>query len=136
MPITLRLCEDSRILVYTIVGRWEIPDIVGKFEEERTIRDRVQHRIHMFVDLRAMQNVPAKLIAIRGAPGMTHPTSGHVAIVGASAIARTLGQSLFRVLGFDRAHFFDSEDDAWIFLRSVLAAEAHTSRPTTDASHA
>ena len=123
MPITLKSREDGRILVYTIVGRWEIHDVVEKFKEELAFRERASRTVHLLVDLRLMQNVPAKLITIRGAPGMSHTTSGYVVMIGASPMARILGQSVFRVLGFDRARFFDIEELAWTFLNSVLTAE-------------
>lgn len=124
MPVTLELRADGHVLVYTFKGRWSVNEVVALFPEEKRLRDSASHTVHALVDARASRNIPAGLTNLRHGPGPNHPTSGYVAFVGVAPLQRRLVTAIYRLIRFERFKFFDTEEEAWVFLNGLVAAEA------------
>ena len=124
MPVTLELRENGYVLLYTIRGRWDVSELIALFPEEKRNRDAAQHTVHAIVDLRAGRNIPTGLTRVRHGPGPTHKTAGYVALIGVPLLTRPLAVAIYRLLQFDRYKFFDSDTEAWAFIREKIATES------------
>ncbi len=122
MPVTQELIENGRILQVVFTDPWTERDMTGLFPQAQQYYDNARQKIHMLIEMRSRHATQGALRA-RYAPGLSHPNSGSIAVVGANSIARTLGEAVFRLAHFGRAKFFDTREEALSYLRQLLAEE-------------
>jgi hypothetical protein len=125
MPVTLDLRENGHVFHYIITDPWSLADLRAVQAQEIAWGENKPYRIHAFVDMTGMHHFPTGWFNIERAPDRRRGrvNSGNMAIYGASTFIRRLSESVFRVMGFDRARFFDKPDDAWVYLRGLIATE-------------
>jgi hypothetical protein len=129
MPITVELKENGHILYAVFKAPYDLAEAVAGRDKEEALRDASDHTIHSLLILSDSKRPPANIlrVASRGT-SFSHRTRGKIAIVGGSPIARTIVQMAAKVARgrFENIRFFDREEDAWKYLRSVIAQEQAT----------
>jgi hypothetical protein len=123
MPVTMEYVENGRVLLYTFTDPWDAQDLMGFYAETRAYLDKAEHKVHTLVDVRNARRVPTRVMDLRRGPDWSHPNSGHVAVVGAATAISIFVQAVFRISRFDRVQFFNTMDEAWTYLRKLIAAE-------------
>jgi SpoIIAA-like len=122
MPVKQELRDNGRILQVTFTDPWTVKEMTDHFPEAQQYYDSATHKIHMLIDMQSRVGTQGALRA-RHAPGLVHRNSGFIAVAGANALARTLGETVFRLARFDRAKFFDNQEAALAYLRQLIASE-------------
>jgi hypothetical protein len=132
MPIKLEIRENGHAFYYVYADPWSVPELL-KIDAEIVAPhlSSATHKVHSVVNMKASRQIPSGLLQIRrGIVGMKHPNSGLAAIVGAPMFIQTLNDTVTRLAHFERGKLFKTEDEAWAFIRDVIAREA----PTTPAT--
>ncbi len=127
MPVTLELQENGRVLIYTFVDPWEIGDLIALYPQSQEYLRTAQRKIYTLADVRRAKKIPSGILNLRHGPDWSHPNGGTVAIVGANGLLRTFASIVFRLSGFEHATYYDSVEEAWAYLRSVLSDEPEAS---------
>ena len=123
MPVTNKLCDNGRILYRVIADPWTVEDLLRADALLKLHYDQANDKVHMLVNVRGARRVPPAVYRLGRGMTLSHPNSGYIALVGASSMTRRLAENIFRIACFDRARFFDIEEDAWAFLRQFTPAE-------------
>jgi hypothetical protein len=124
MPATVTLEEDKHILHYVFADPWTLDDMVLITREGKQYYDRSDHKIHVLLDVTQTRKVPPGILTARNNPDVTHPNSGHIAIVGAAGIIKAIGEMIVKTTNMSKIGFYTSEQDAWVHLRQLIAEEA------------
>jgi hypothetical protein len=122
MPVKQELSDNGRILQVTFTDPWTVKEMTDLFPQAQQHYDNTTQKIHLLVNMQSRHGTQGALRA-RHAPGLVHRNSGAIAVSGANALARTLGEAVFRLARFDRAKFFDSQEAALAYLRELIASE-------------
>jgi hypothetical protein len=123
MPVTNKLAEDGHILYRVVSDPWQVEDLLCADEQVRVHYDHAEHKVHLLVNVSDVHRIPPAVFRLGRGMTITHPNSGHIILVGATTLTRRLSETVFRIAKFDRAHFFDVEEDAWTYLRQIVADE-------------
>ncbi len=123
MPTKVELRENGRVLHYIFTEPWTLKDMEEAAAKARTYYDAADRKLHVLFDARAISSLPSGLLRARNNPDMRHPNSGHIAVVGASTVLQVIAETILRITRFQRARFFQSEDEAWAYLRRIIAEE-------------
>ena len=124
MPINCELRESGHVVYIVASDPWTAAELRAAYRIETPFFDAVGHRVHTLANLAETHHVPAGVLGARsGSPHVFHPNRGEIAIVGASSLLRALLETAVRVVRFQGLHFFDTEDEAWDYLRAVIARE-------------
>jgi hypothetical protein len=124
MPVTMELKENGHVAYYLFTEPWQTSDLTSLYPQDIAHRNNVDFLVHTFMTLRNIRNIPIDIIsARRGAPAFTHPKSGQLVMVGAQLLARRTAEMIFRLAHYQRARFFDTEEQGWAYLRQIIAAE-------------
>src|SRR5258708_17571894 len=125
MPVTLRICEDGHVFHYVYTDPWDLRELLRlDAEQVRPHLESVNYKVHSVVDLRGSHEMPSGILRTRVMlAGMRHPNSGVAAVVGASQFVRVLNEVVTRLSRFDRGAFFETEDQAWNYIRDLIAKE-------------
>src|SRR5690349_1195029 len=125
MPATLELVENGHVINAVIAQPWQLQDVLEAYETETKWRDQAAWKLHTLLDIRRAPPSPKGVLSLaRQSPSLIHPRRGAVAVVGGSAFGRTIVEMACRIAGFNHVRFFASPDDAWKYLRQVLAEES------------
>ncbi len=124
MPVILSFCEDGYVVYVAVEDPWAVNDILSLYEQEKAHYDKVSHKVHALYNLSKVRQMPTNaLAAARGNPALYHPNRGQMAIVGAKSFTRTIAEIITRVARFDRIVFFDTDEQAWKYLRELIVEE-------------
>ncbi len=124
MPITLEARENGRILHIVIADPWTITELRRTIAQVRAYLDCASGEIHTLLNVRRLRLIPPNTLQqIQHDLVLDHPHNGELVIVGSTQPLRMLAEFVFRLTRYDRARFFDTEDDAWIYLGQVILAE-------------
>ncbi|MCE7948411.1 MAG: hypothetical protein DYG88_13390 [Chloroflexi bacterium CFX4] len=123
MPIVQVLEENGRILRVTFTDPWSAEEMLKEFESTKHYLEEATRPIHLLADMRAAKRTTPGALRAREAPMLHHPMGGQVAVFGMNAVGRTLAETVFRLIRFRRARFFDSEAEALAYLRGLIAAD-------------
>jgi hypothetical protein len=123
MPVTQTLEEDGRILRVIFVDPWSAEEMLKEFEDTKHYLDKATRPIHLLADMRGANRTTPGALRAREAPVLHHPMGGQVAVFGMNAVGRTLAETVFRLIRFRRARFFDSEAEALAYLRGLIATD-------------
>ena len=119
MPIKLEFSPEKHIITLVWTDPWSLNDLDQIYEAERHFFDEASgYKVHTLVDVRNMHTVPPRALTRRQSPNVTHPNSGRIAIVGASAFVGSLASAGFKITGYDRAKFFATLEDAQAYLEA------------------
>src|SRR5437870_3207527 len=125
MPANLELLEDGHIISAVITVPWQLQDVLDVYATETTLRDQAAWKLHTFLDLRGATPAPKGVLSLaRQSPSLNHPRRGAVAIVGGSTFGRTIVEMACRIAGFNQIRFFAAPEQAWNYVRQVIAEES------------
>lgn len=125
MAIDVDFLENGRIVRVTFSEPLTMADVREAFKKDQLHRDAATNgrKIHALINTQAIRRLPPGVLEGRRSPSLVHPTSGQVVVVGASPFARTISETVFRLVRFERVQFLDSVDEALAYLRSMIAEE-------------
>jgi hypothetical protein len=123
MPLTIEMHESNRILCLKYLAPLLLQEIFDIYPKDKAYRDAVNHKVHTYIDVRQMGEIPSGILSTRFAPGHLHPNSGYIVVVGASNHAQVLGAMMAQLQGENYFRFFDSEVEAWDFLNETIAKD-------------
>lgn len=124
MPVTMEFRENGQVAYYNLADPWETSDLTTWYPQDIEYRDSVSHVVHTFMNVSAVRRVPSNIIRARiAAPAFIHPNSGQLIMVGAKAFPKTVAETIFRLAHYERARFFDTEEEGWLYIRQLLANE-------------
>jgi len=123
MPASVELRENGRVLYYVFTEPWTLDDMRAVTRKARPLYDAARTKVHVLFDARGMSSLPSGLLTARNNPDVRHPNSGHIAMVGASPLVHMIAETITRISRFNRIKFFQTEDEAWAYLRQVIADE-------------
>lgn len=123
MPVTTELRENGRVLYLVYEDPWTIADVAVIDRQFIDILHQATHPIHALLNVQQIHEFPSGIFTARIEMILTHPMSGHLAIIGTSNLVRVFGQTMMRLRGFSRARFFNHEEDGWHYLQQIVAEE-------------
>jgi hypothetical protein len=126
MPITVELRENGHVIYAVFAFPYTLQDAIDNREKEKALRDKGCGMIHSLLNMSAGGKPPNGVLKVaREGPSFIHPTRGKIAIVGASFFSQTIVQMASKLARrrFENIHFFQSEEQAWTFLREQIAQE-------------
>ncbi len=125
MPANLELLENGHVISAVIAVPWQLQDVLDAYATETTWRDQAAWKLHTILDLRRATPAPKGVLSLsRQSPSLIHPRRGAVAIVGGSAFGRTIVEMACRIAGFNQIRFFATPEQAWDYIRQVIAGES------------
>ena len=125
MPLTFEVRENGRLVCARITDPWTLAELETFGRQEKLVRDGSHVVIHSLVDVRGMHRIPPGFLNMaRRMPVLNHPTRGHMVIIGASAFATALTETLIKITRAGKIKFFKTEEDAIEYIRKVIAEEA------------
>ena len=124
MPITAETRENGRVRYYVITDPWKTNDLIAEYPGDQAYRDSVDFTVHMLMNISQMKHIPPGLLAARkDAPALKHRRSGYLVMIGAGTFPRVMAETIFKLAHYERAVFVDTEEEAWAFIRKVIAEE-------------
>jgi len=121
MPITIELRENGYVLYSRLTDPVPVNEFKAAFIPQQEYLDQAGHKLHILVDISQHKSPPpGALASARQTPVLRHPNSGEVVFVGASIFMQALSSAVSRLTRFDRLTFFDTEAEAWDYLRRVI----------------
>lgn len=124
MPITVETREDGHVRYFVITDPWRTSDLIAQYPSDREYRDSVDFTVHMVMNVSKMKQIPpGLLVARKDAPALSHRRSGNLVMIGAGGFARIMAETIFKLAHYDRALFFDSEEEGWQYIRQAIAEE-------------
>lgn len=123
MPVTMELRENGRVLYWVITDPWKVKDLIPLVRETRRLFDSARHKIHSLTNDIHTRQIPAGVLRLREVGPWSHPASGQLAVVGLPALGTALLDVIAPVTCFDRAKYFNTEEEAWAYLRQAIAEE-------------
>src|SRR5271166_3843437 len=124
MPITLELVENGHIFHYVYTDPWTVQQLIGLTPQLLDYYNKSPHKIHTLSDTTRIRQVPPDVMRVQCVPNLSHPQSGNIAIFGATMLIETLSTTIFRLARFNRVKFYAREEDAWAYLRAIIAEES------------
>ncbi len=123
MPITLEARANGRILHIIMADPWTITELKRTIAQVRACFDCASQEIHTLLDVRWLWLIPPNTLQqIQHNLVLDHPHNGELVIVGGTQPLRMLTEFVFKLARYDRARFFDAEDDAWTYLEQLIVA--------------
>jgi hypothetical protein len=122
MAVHLEKQYDGYVLHYTFTDPLDLNDLVLAYQEERRIRDATPHTVNGLVDFRKLTTAPKNWLAARNGPGLSHPRSGQIVIVGMNTMLKILVDTIMSVAKFKRIKTFDTIEAAHEYI-SVLVTD-------------
>jgi len=126
MPATVELLENNRVIYFNYTEPWTIDELNGVIEGAHTYMKNATQKLHMIANVRNIHSVPPQIFRTRNAPILSHVNSGNMAVVGAPSLVKTLSEALFRIASYKKSVFFNTEDEAWNYIRKLITSEVAT----------
>jgi hypothetical protein len=122
MPIDFQILDDGHIVRYVYTDPWTMSELDAVTEQDIAHRQQAGHKVHSLA-ITKINIIAAGSLKVRKSPSLNHSTAGGVAIVGSSKIVRLFADTVLKLAQFDRAKFFDTEDEALVYLREIIRKE-------------
>jgi hypothetical protein len=124
MAVSMEIRENGQVAYYVLTDPWETNNLTDLYPQDIRYRDSVNCVVHTFMNVGGVQHVPSNIIRARlGAPAFIHPNSGQLVMVGAKIFPKTVAETIFRIAHYERARFFDTEEEGWHYIRQFLQGE-------------
>ncbi|MDX2140380.1 MAG: hypothetical protein SF123_20005 [Chloroflexota bacterium] len=123
MAASFRLIEDGHAIYYSYSDPWTLEEALQVGEAVLPHYDVAPHHIHAIIDLRNAKSAPAGVLRTRNSPIVTHPKAGHLIVLGANSLLKTMGDVASRLSGYNRIMFCTTEEQAMAELRAVIVEE-------------
>jgi hypothetical protein len=130
MPVTLEFRENGHVLHYIFSDPWEVGDLTALYPQSTAYLQNAPGKVHTLADVRDAHRLPSGLLTVRHGPDWSHENGGWIAVVGAMSLLKIFANIVFQLSQFDRVVFFDSEGEAWAYLRNAITAEVQTAALT------
>jgi len=129
MPADVRLSDDQNYLIYELSDPLTMDELVTAYDEEKRLRDLIPHTLHSITDMSKVRGIPHNWLTAKSGPGLTHPRSGLITIVGISVGLRIIVNTIFSIVGYRRVQFFAAREDAIAAIEKEIEKEK---APTTE----
>jgi hypothetical protein len=123
VPVDLEICENGHILYCKFYDPWTIDEVIAVFPQARLHRSQMPFKVHMLADLHTTQTSPKSVLRADLASELLYPNTGNLAIWHQSGLLKSLAKIGFQLIRYDKAQFFNTEHEAWSWLRECIAAE-------------
>jgi hypothetical protein len=124
LPATVELREDGHVIYFMVTEPWTLDDLIAVNQKAAIWVEYADHTVHLLGNAERIEQMPDGIMSIHRVAPVSHPNSGYVAIVGASALVKSFTIDVLRLANFSRLKFFDEEDSAWAFLRDTIEQES------------
>lgn len=121
MGAKLELRENGQVIYFLYEEPWSIDDIKRVNDEAVVYLDQAVKDMHILINVEQIRQVPSGIMRARNVPTMTHPRCAHILICGASMIVRALSETIFKVARYQKAKFFNTEEEAMNFLHDIIS---------------
>ncbi len=122
MAVQFTLAENDRVLVYTFIGHWEIDELVDTLPHTYELVEKTGKTVHLLIDLsQTPYKTPKNIFRTRAIT--MHPKIGQIVFLGTSAFSQMLAQAIFKLMHVERFKFFEAPEQAWAYLRQLIADE-------------
>ena len=122
MPVTVEMTYEGYVLHYEFSDPWDIPDLVAAFEEERKLRESVDHTLHSIIDFSRARSIPRNWLQAMRGPGLTHAKTGELVCVGLSSGLKMLLDIVLRLAKFKRVKLVDTLEEAHAYMQPLVEA--------------
>ncbi len=132
MPITIELQENGRVVYGVFVHPYTLNEAVAALKQDQEFREQTGGIIHGIIDVSRSGKPPHGLLKVaKDSPSLVHPTRGKIAVIGASFLSQTIIQMASKLARrrYENIHFFNTADEAWTFIRKVIADEKVSAVP-------
>lgn len=124
MAVEVQFLEDGHIIYQKLVSPWSLTEMNDLHAEEKPHFDKFPYKVHTLVNALESKVLPSGALGARlNSPSIFHPNRGKLVIVGASQFVRSMCQAVFRITNFRDVDFFEREEDAFVYLRRLIAEE-------------
>src|SRR5262249_32655564 len=123
MPVTVDYASPEHIIHYVISDPWTIDQFVATFHDAKAFLDQANFPVHWVVNLGGTIKDPSGVLRPREHPAFTHPHTGYVVFCMTNALARRIVETMLRLARFKRTGFFQTEEQAYQFVRDQIAKE-------------
>lgn len=120
MPVHVQLSDDQRYLIYIITEPFKLDDLLLAYQEERRLRDSVPYTLHSITDMSAMKRIPPNWLTAKAGPGLTHPRSGEILIVGVSFGLKMILDMIMKITHSERMKFFTTREEADAYMAELV----------------
>jgi hypothetical protein len=124
MGAKLELRENNSIIYFLYEEPWSVDDIKRVNDEAMVYLDKATKDMHILINVERIHQIPSGILRARNVPTMSHPRCAHIVICGASAFVRSLSETIFKVTRYEKARFFNTEQEAMKFLLEAIASQA------------
>lgn len=132
MPVHVALSDDQTYILYEISDPLKMDELMLAYDEEKKIRDKIPYTLHSVTDMSEIRGIPHNWLTAKSGPGMTHPRSGLITIVGISVGLRIIVNTIFSIVGYRRLKFYATRDEAIAAIRREIAANAQKQPSSSD----
>ena len=124
MPITAEFSEQGHVFWLKITDPWTMHEIAAVFHDAMPHFDAATYKIHTLANVTETKSLPSGVLSIRqGNPTLIHPNRGHAVVVGANSFVKSIGDVVTRIAKFKSVQFHNTEEQAWAYLRQLIASE-------------
>ncbi len=134
MPITVKLTYDNYVLHYEFTDPWDIPDLIAAFEEERRLRESMDHTLHSIIDFSQTHTLPRNWLQARHGPGLSHAKTGEMVCVGLSSGLKMMIDIIMRLANFKRMKLLATLEEAHAYI-VPLVEQTKLSQQLSKAPH-
>jgi ornithine cyclodeaminase/alanine dehydrogenase-like protein (mu-crystallin family) len=120
MPINLILDPQNRYVIYELSDPIDMRELNDAYAQELAYRDATQNTVHLLADLSQANRLPTNWLSAQATPGLKHPRSGEMLLVGLSGTVRMAVEVVMKVSRFDRVRFFNTREEAEARLQELL----------------
>ena len=122
MPVQFKIEDDGWIIHYSITDPMDIPELLAAYKQERAHRDATPHLVHSITNMSGVRRIPRNFMSAGSGPGLKHPRSGELIIVGLSPMLSRIIDPILRLARFNRLKVMNTEAEAFTYLRTLIAA--------------
>jgi len=119
MPVSVQLSDDQSHLIYELQDPMKIDDLMEAYDIEKKVRDSIPYTLHSIVDMTQVRRIPRNWLTAKAGPGLTHPRSGYMMIVGISSGLKTIVGIIFKITKYNRIQFFETRDEAETYMTDI-----------------
>ncbi len=120
MPVSVRISDDQSHLIYELSDPLQVNELMKAYDNEKEIRDSIAHTLHSIVDMSNFHRIPRNWLIAKAGPGLTHPRSGYMLIVGITQGLKKMVEIIFKITKYERIQFFESREEAEIRMAELV----------------
>ena len=127
MPVKPELRENGRVIYLEFTEPFTGQDFADSIKNVTVYYDNAADILHQLADVSKIRTLPKNVFTLsRTAPAVAHPKRGHLVIIGANSFIQVIGEAVKRMMRYGVIKFVSTEDDAWTYIRNVIAEESQS----------